>query len=130
MEKLIDDSEIDIIGHFDLIQKYNENQDMIAFDNAEYLKLCYEILDKIIAANKIIEVNTGAIARGYRSKPYPHELLLRYIAKNNGMICLNSDCHNRNYLDCYYDESIQLIKNCGFDSMMILDDDGFKKTAI
>ena len=103
---------------------------MIAFDNQEYLELCYRILDKIIAANKIIEVNTGAIARGYRSKPYPHELLLRYIAKNNGMICLNSDCHNRNYLDCYYDESIQLIKNCGFDSMMILDDDGFKKTAI
>ena len=130
MEKLIDDPEIDIIGHFDLIQKYNENQDMIAFDNQEYLELCYRILDKIIAANKIIEVNTGAIARGYRLKPYPHELLLRYIAKNKGMICLNSDCHDRNYLDCYYDESIQLIKNCGFDSMMILDDDGFKKTAI
>ena len=130
MEKLINDPQVDIIGHFDLIQKYNEDESMIAFDNLAYLELCYKVLDKIIAANKIIEVNTGAIARGYRSKPYPHELLLAYIAKNKGMICLNSDCHDLNYLDCYYDESMQLIKNCDFDSMMILDDDGFKKTAI
>lgn len=130
MEKLIHDPQIDIIGHFDLIQKFNEDQSMIAFADPAYLKMCYDALDLIIANDKIIEVNTGAIARGYRKSPYPDVNLLRYIAKKKGRICLNSDCHDRHYLDCYYDESLELIKECSFTHLMILHDDGFKKTAI
>ncbi|MCI5772982.1 MAG: histidinol-phosphatase [Erysipelotrichaceae bacterium] len=130
MDKLIADEQVDIIGHFDLLTKFNEDEMMIAFDDPAYLNLCFKMIDKIIAHDKIFEVNTGAIARGYRSLPYPHPNLLRYIASQNGKLLLNSDCHDRRYLDCYYDPALLLIKQCGFKEWMILTDEGFKKTAI
>lgn len=118
-------SEVDIVGHIDLLMKFNENEEYISFDDAEYLNIAYDCIDEIISNNKIIEVNTGAISRGYRTKPYPHINLLRYIYKNGGKICLNSDCHEKTNLDCYYDESMEIIKECGFKSIMILSDNGF-----
>lgn len=122
--------EIDIVGHIDLLTKYNEDQEYIHFDNPEYLKLAYDAIDVAIAHNKILEVNTGAIARGYRKTPYPHKTLLDYIYKKGGKICLNSDCHNRKMLDCDFHDSYQMIKDVGFKTLMIFTEDGFKEVPI
>lgn len=113
--------EVDIVGHVDLLTKFNEDESFIPFDNFEYLTLAKECINELIQANKIFEVNTGAIARGYRKSPYPHKLLLEYINRKGGKILLNSDCHNRFKLDCNYKESLELIKRCGFQSMMAFD---------
>ncbi len=117
--------EVDIIGHIDLLMKFNDDEKYIKFNNYDYLNIAYDCIDTIIKNNKIIEVNTGAISRGYRTSPYPHIKLLEYIDKNNGKICLNSDCHEKTNLDCYYEEALKIIKQCGFDKMMYLSDNGF-----
>ena len=46
------------------------------------------------------EINTGAIARGYRQLPYPAPEILSYIAKNGGKVILTSDAHSPENL-CY-----------------------------
>lgn len=122
--------EVDIIGHLDLLMKYNENEKYFSFSDPEYLKIVYDCVDVLIENSKIIEVNTGAIARGYRSLPYPYKNILEYIHLKDGMICLNSDCHNRKDLDIYFKESLEYILECGFDSLMIKTEDGFRKTKI
>lgn len=130
VKKIADYDEVDIVGHVDLLTKFNENEEFIAFDQEDYLKLAYECIDLCIEKGKIFEVNTGAIARGQRQTPYPHHLLLSYIYKHGGKICLNSDCHQKEMLDCYYEKSIKLIKACGFTSMMLLTQDSFVETDI
>ena len=123
-------NEVDIIGHVDLLMKFNENEDFISFNNQKYIQMACDAIDCFIANDKIIEVNTGAIARGYRSKPYPDKNLLAYIYEKKGKILLNSDCHNRDFLDCGYDESLCLIKKIGFTSMEVLTEDGFKSVDL
>ena len=121
VKKIAAMDEVDIVGHVDLLTKFNEDESFIRFDNLDYLALAKECIDELIKANKIFEVNTGAIARGYRKSPYPHKTLLEYIYQKGGEILLNSDCHNRFKLDCNYKESLELIKECGFQSMMAFD---------
>lgn len=122
--------EVDIIGHIDLLTKFNEDESYISFHDDRYLSYAFQCIDICIQNGKIFEVNTGAIARGMRKTPYPHQSLLEYIYKQGGKICLNSDCHDRNKLDCWYQEAIQYIKSCGFHSVMILTDEGFCETNI
>ena len=53
------------------------------------IPLFKELNEKYEGKGKIIEVNTGAMARGYRSQAYPEVHLLEYIASKNGKIILN-----------------------------------------
>jgi histidinol-phosphatase (PHP family) len=75
-------------------------------------------------------VNTGAIARGYRTTPYPAPFILKEM-KNLGLtVILTSDCHNRDMLDCHYKESMELIKACGFDSVGVMRNGKFVEEKI
>lgn len=130
VKKVIRLDEVDIIGHLDLLTKFNEHEEFVAFSDPDYLDMAYECIDLGIKENKIFEVNTGAIARGYRQSPYPHQLLLQYIYDHGGKICLNSDCHQKEMLDCYYGEAIKQIRQCGFTTMMALTNHGFVEKDI
>ena len=63
-------------------------------------------------------------------RDYSHHLLLKYIHDHGGKICLNSDCHQKEMLDCYYQEALKLIQDCGFTSMMVLTEQGFMEKEI
>ena len=122
--------EVDIVGHLDLLMKFNEEEQYCSFTDPAYLGYAQECIDVLVQAGKIFEINTGAIARGYRKYPYPHKRLLEYIFQKGGKIILNSDCHDRNMLDCHYPESMKLIRDLGFTSMMVLTPEGFKEAPI
>ena len=61
----------------------------------------------IVGHFDLFEINTGAIARGYRTVPYPSETLRDYIREKGGRFVLSSDSHQiktlcyafRDYLD-------------------------------
>jgi predicted ATP-dependent serine protease len=71
----------DIVGHVDLLTKYDEQNGNLFLGDREYFAIAKEYLEKIIAADCIFEVNTGAMARGLRTSPYPSEELLSHRAK-------------------------------------------------
>ncbi len=130
VKKIADMQSIDIIGHVDLLMKFNEAENYIAFEDPMYLKIAYDCIDYLIKKGKILEINTGAIARGMRTTPYPHVSLLRYICAHDGKILLNSDCHQKEMLDCSYEEAIKLIRSCGFTKMEVLTAHGFVSMPI
>ena len=88
----------DIIGHFDLITKFNEKYPLFDTAHPRYEIAAQSALDKLLAAGKIIEINTGAMARGWRMIPYPESKWLDEIAEKNGRLILSSDCHTKNAL--------------------------------
>ena len=117
----------DIIGHFDLITKYDEIDGLEFLSDPEYNKLAETYLSQALKSQCIFEVNTGAIARGYRTNPYPALNLLHVIRKNDGKIMINTDCHNKENLDCFVKESRKLLKDVGFEYVYVLYDGEFKK---
>ena len=90
----------DIIGHFDLISKFNEGGKLFDESHPRYVKAYTDAIDKLLPFGKPFEVNTGAISRGYRTHPYPSRAQLEYIAKNDGCVMLTGDTHAKENL-CY-----------------------------
>ena len=78
----------------------------------------------------LFEVNTGAISRGYRTSPYPCLDFLKEFYRCGFGVILTSDCHDKTYLDCAYEEAEALIRQAGFRSKWILTKDGFKEVAL
>lgn len=95
----------DIIGHFDLVTKFNENDCYFNTKDPEYIKAWQDAVDKLIPYNKPFEINTGAIARGKRITPYPAMDIADYIHSKGGFFVVTSDCHNRDMLDCYFENA-------------------------
>lgn len=89
----------DIIGHFDLISKFNENGEFFDENHPRYQAAASACLEKLLKTDCIFEINTGAIARGYRTLPYPSATQIAQIAKAGNRFLLTSDCHQKENLD-------------------------------
>lgn len=104
----------DIVGHFDLITKYDEMDIQYFLNNKEYLSLASNYLDKASDCDVIFEVNTGAMGRGIRKTPYLGEELLYILKKKGSKIILSSDSHSVDTLNFYFGEMEYILKNTGF----------------
>ncbi|MBQ7935303.1 MAG: histidinol-phosphatase [Clostridia bacterium] len=104
----------DIIGHLDLLTKFQEKQPLFDETHPRYRAAAEEAIKKLIPTGMLFEINVGAISRGYRTTPYPSEPLLRSIRERGGEIILNGDCHDRRFLGEYRAQAIALAKQCGF----------------
>lgn len=120
----------DIVGHFDLITKFDEMDEMRFLNNEAYIKIAEKYMCFAAQNDVIFEVNTGAIARGYRKAPYPAENLLYILKKHDAKLVLASDSHNLNNLDFYFKETKQMLKSIGFQHLYELDAGVFVKRSI
>jgi len=120
----------DIIGHFDLLTKFDEKYEPYFLGNAEYNKLSEKYLTYALESDCIFEINTGAISRGYRKTPYPYENLMYIIKKNGGKIILSSDTHSKDTVDFGFDVAINMIKDIGFNHIYTLYDNEFRRISI
>lgn len=82
-------------------------------------------LDRLAEDKAVFEINTGAIARGYRKTPYPSRWILEEIRKRDCGIVINSDCHNAPHLDFAYAEAVKLAKAAGFPHQLCFDGKSF-----
>lgn len=122
--------DFDIIGHFDLVTKYSDNVTFFDETSKEYLNAAFETAEVLAKKIPFFEVNTGAIARGYRKSPYPSMPIIKRFKELGLGVVITSDCHNKRMLDCHFDEATELLKTCGFKEKYILTDNGFSAVAI
>ena len=85
----------DIIGHFDLISKYNEKTPFFDPSEPRYVAAWKKAADKLLESNIPFEINYGAISRGVRTTPYPAQDIKEYIIANSGKFVLSSDSHHK-----------------------------------
>ena len=100
------DRKIDVVGHVDLITKFNEGNRLFDMEDPRYLKAARSAVDALLPLNIPFEINTGAISRGYRTEPYPSKPLRDYIKEKGGTLILSSDAHAKDNL-CYKFEEFE-----------------------
>ena len=115
LQSYVIESRPPIIGHFDLVRKNNSRLHFFDESTPAYRRLALETLEAMAGTGALLEVNTGAIARGTLSTPYPEPFLLTAWKQWGGEVIVNSDCHDVRFLDCYYDESEALLRSLGYD---------------
>ena len=126
---LADSADCDIIGHFDLITKFNGQIPLFNEDNDTYKTSAIKSLDRILDSKPdiLFEVNTGAMYRKGNPKPYPAEFMMKHICKRGGLITISSDSHCCESLDFAFEKMIDYCKNCGFAEAYYLTSQGRKK---
>lgn len=120
----------DIVAHFDLITKHSEKELFFDEDSKEYRRLAVEAAEALAGKIPFFEVNTGAIARGYRTTPYPTVYLMKELKRLGFGAIISSDCHDSAYLDCGFQQAAELLKESGFKERFILTKDGFVPAAL
>lgn len=103
-----------VIGHVELAMKFNENRDIFDDEDPRYLKYAYEMAECVANTGCLVEVNTGAISRGYRKEPYPGRAVLRKLHELGARIILTSDCHHADWLECGIEQAAEICKECGY----------------
>lgn len=114
-----------VIAHFDLIEKFNEAGDLFDRTHPRYRAAALGALERLKTAPVIFEINTGAIARGCRTTPYPDAFLLRAMQSAHVPLMLNSDCHDRRFLLCQFERFSPLVSPASFSPEFLLDSTAF-----
>ena len=112
-----------IIGHYDLLRKNNARLHLYDEDSNTYQRLALDSLRPLADTGTLLEVNTGAMARGYLSMPYPSPFLLKAWKEWGGEVIVNSDCHDARFLTAGFDEAEALLLSLGYDHAVRLGKD-------
>ena len=116
----------DILGHFDLLTKFNEKEpDLFDTTCEAYRAAATAAAESLVGKVRFFEVNTGAIGRGYRTTPYPDPYIIKEMKRLGFGAIISSDCHDRNFLDCGYEDAKRLLREAGFTEHYVLKDEGF-----
>lgn len=126
LEELPDYGKFDILAHFDLVTKFCEQvPNMIDTEDPEYRTAAIHAVKALAGKVQYFEVNTGAVARGYRTTPYPAPFILKELKNQGFRAVISSDCHDKNFLDFGYEDAKRALKEAGFTEHYVLKDEGF-----
>ena len=114
LQKVAAQPRAQIVGHFDLLTKFNERGAFFDEESPVYRRAATRAMEALVEADKIFEVNTGAISRGYRTSPYPSRALLEQLRRMDGRVTLGSDAHSARDVACAFDAALRLVRDCGF----------------
>ena len=119
----------DIVGHFDLITKFDEPEPLYDAASPRYRAAALDAMEALVQAGKIFEINTGAMSRGYRSSPYPAPALLYALREMGGRVTITADAHSRENLAFAFDQAEAKARAAGFTELWEFDGAGFATRA-
>ncbi len=122
VERVYEKTKCDIIGHFDLVTKYIEVDPGFDENHPRYVAARDRALDILLRTPAVFEVNTGAMGRGYRTRPYPSPTVLDRIAEVGKPIIINADSHSANTVDFMIDELGEKLSSKGHKIITSMDE--------
>lgn len=130
LSKMVEKYKPTVVGHMDLVKKNNKNNELFNENDAWYRNLVCKFLDTIKDTNTAIEINTGAIARGYMTEQYPSKWILEEINNRHIPITINSDAHSDENIACKFDEMYELVKELNVENLVYLTKNGWQKIIL
>lgn len=120
----------DIIGHFDLVTKFNDGDKFFDESSVEYKNAALDALAACAQTGAIFEVNTGGVYRGAKSEFYPAPFLLEALYEMDAKITLNADAHCVDAIDFGLSQALEQVQKIGFKSVFLLKNGKFNEIAV
>jgi len=114
-----------IVGHLDVLCKFNEGDRLFDTSHPRYVAAAMAALEELAKKDIILEINTGAMASGRRSIPYPAPPLLKAACEKKIPICITGDSHSTTTLLHAFPKAAALAEICGYRECMYLTEGGF-----
>ncbi len=118
------------VAHFDLVTKFQEQGRLIDEEDKRYREILLDTLRTMSKKFKLFEINTGAMSRGYRTTPYPAPFILKEMKALGIGLVITSDCHNRNFIDCAFDECEKILLTHGINEHFVFKDGIFQPVKL
>jgi histidinol-phosphatase (PHP family) len=111
IKKMIINDAPDIVGHIDLIKKFNRNNAF--FDEAEqwYVSELEEVVAVLLSRPITVEINTRGYYKGLTEEFYPSDIFLRKIIKSKIPVIINTDAHHPDELNLGFSLALQKLEN-------------------
>lgn len=125
VREMVETCDFDIVGHLDLPKK--RNGELCFFDESAdwYLAEIERTAQAIAKSGKIVELNTGGIARGIIDSAYPSAETCRVLKRYSIPITVNSDAHRTKDVACAYYLAYEYARQAGYTELMFLDESGW-----
>jgi len=95
--------DFDVVGHPDLVRKFNAKHPYFDETAAWYRDELEQTAEVIGSSGKLVEVNTGAISRGWLDDVYPSAPFRDLLRARGVKFILSSDAHAAATLDAAFD---------------------------
>ena len=112
-----------LVGHFDLITRFNDQLHAFDEDDPRYLGPALEVMEYLVERGLPFEINCGAHNRGRKAELYPRQSLLQALHDFGGEIYINSDAHQTACLAGSFDVAAERARACGFTHVCVLEHD-------
>ena len=116
--EMLSKGNFDILAHPDLLRKRNGILNFFNEEDSWYKEELTATAKAIAKAGVITEINTGAIARGAMDDTYPSRAFLELLYENGVPICINSDAHTTDGIDCAFDRAAAQAKKTGYTELV------------
>lgn len=113
-----------ILGHFDLLKKLNGKGQFFDENSPRWQTAARKALEAANGKVGALEINTGGVARGYRTDFYPALSLLEHWRQLGGKIILTADAHSTENLLFGFAQAAEYAKQAGFDRAWVLNSHG------
>ncbi len=110
----------DIIGHFDLITRFNDDLHYIDEEDPGYLRYALGTMRYLTEKGIPFEINCGAVNRKRKKEFYPSTTLLKELKNMGGKIVFGSDAHEAAKITGGFDAALKKALECGFESALFL----------
>ncbi len=109
LEKAIATGWFDIIGHFDLPRRFWGNM------SDESMERAGQVLEQIKQHDLCLEINTSGFRTKNVEEPFPNLNILKKARALDIPVTLGSDAHQPNDVGSYFQETVALLKQIGFE---------------
>ncbi|KAJ3211324.1 histidinolphosphatase [Dinochytrium kinnereticum] len=121
---LLDQIRPEVIGHFDLIRMYRPDHPL----SPAVLKAISRNIDKIIAIDGLVEVNSRAFKKGLEH-PYPLRDIMEMMINKGVKFTLSDDSHGPDDVGMHYIKLRDYLKNLGVETVYHLEVDAVGRTV-
>ncbi len=113
---MIQNGDFDIIGHIDLFRKRNAELKLFDENDSWYRNELKETAKVAGKSGKVVEINTGGMARANLTTPYPSHDFLTLLKAENVPITINSDSHSTDSIITHFDVALEFVKSAGYET--------------
>jgi histidinol-phosphatase (PHP family) len=118
--EMTEKAEPSIIGHLDIIKKFNGDERYFAQNDAWYRNLVTQTLDTIAKSKSIVEVNTRGLKTSLTQELYPSPWILKICLEKNIPVTINNDAHKPEELLENSGETAQILREIGFTEYYVM----------
>lgn len=124
--EMMKQGDFEIVGHIDLIKKRNKEIHFFNENESWYHRELLATAKEAKKQNKIVEINTSALARNLHAEVYPSSIFIEYLVSLEVPLMMNSDAHSTQFLDSEFENTKELLKTRGVLELFYLCKDGWK----